>query len=109
MKKYKPHYIVADKAYDSEPIRNAIFNEINSFDIIPNKPRVKTGKLRLRSRYLFRPKVYYRRNNVESIFSVIKRIFKGNNTSRSTQLLNKETKLKCALYNVYRSMQLKTR
>lgn len=106
MKKFKPHYIVCDKAYDSEEIRHIINEEIGAFDIIPNKKNVKTGRYRLRSRYVFRKPIYARRNNVESVFSVIKRIFGGTNCSRSTELLNKETKLKCVLYNVYRSIQI---
>ena len=41
-------------------------------------------------------------NNVESIFSVIKRIFNRTKRSRSLQLSNKETKLKNTIYNIYR-------
>jgi len=39
-------------------------------------------------------KIYTKRNNVESIFSTIKRKFNGTNHSRSTQLSNKETNSK---------------
>lgn len=106
IKQYKPHYIVADRAYDSENIRIVINEEIKAFDIIPNKKRVKTGFFRKRSRYVFRKPIYARRNNVESVFSVIKRIFSGINTSRSTNLSNKETKFKCLMYNIHRSIQL---
>lgn len=106
MKPYKPHYIVCDKAYDTENIRTIINEEINAFDIIPNKKNVKNGYFRKRSRYVFRKPIYNRRNNVESIFSVIKRLFSGINCSRSTHLLNKETKFKCLMYNIYRSIQL---
>ncbi len=38
--------------------------------------------------------IYMNRNNIESIFSAIKRKFNGTNHSRSTQLSNKEAKLK---------------
>lgn len=106
MKRFKSHYIVCDKAYDTENIRTIINEEINAFDIIPNKTNVKTGYFRKRSRYVFRKPIYNRRNNVESVFSVIKRHFSGINSSRSTKLLNKETKLKCLIYNIYRSIQL---
>ncbi|AMK15766.1 IS5 family transposase [Methanobrevibacter olleyae] len=109
IKQYKPHYIVADRAYDSENIRIVINEEINAFNIIPNKKRVKNGHLRKRSRYVFRKPIYSRRNNVESVFSVIKRIFSGINTSRDTNLSNKETKFKCLMYNIHRSIQLITR
>ncbi|WP_198923200.1 transposase [Methanosphaera sp. WGK6] len=106
IKQYKPYYIVADKAYDTEPIRKLINEELNSFDIIPIKPKAKTGLYRLKSTTLFRYLIYLRRNNVESIFSVIKRKFNGNNGSISTQLQNKETKFKGMVYNIYRSIQL---
>ena len=45
MKKYKPHYIVADKAYDTEPIRKCINEEIKAFDQIPLKNRAKKGTI----------------------------------------------------------------
>ena len=106
MKRFKSRYIVCDKAYDTENIRTIINEEINAFDIIPNKTNVKTGYFRKRSRDVFRPVIYRRRNNVESVFSVIKRRFSGINSSRSTKLLNKETKFKCLCYNIYRSIQL---
>ncbi|MGI6483981.1 MAG: hypothetical protein ACOX08_12065 [Methanobacterium sp.] len=50
--------------------------------------------------------IYINRNNIESIFSAIKRKFNGTNYSRSTQLSNKETKLKNTIYNIYRSTQI---
>ncbi len=106
IKKYKPEYIVADKAYDTEPIRKCINEELNAFDQIPLKNRAKKGQYRLKSPAIFRKKIYLKRNNVESIFSIIKRKFNGTNHSRSTQLSNKETKLKNTIYNIYRSTQI---
>jgi hypothetical protein len=41
IKKYKPHYIVADKAYDTEPIRKCINEELKAFDQIPLKTEQK--------------------------------------------------------------------
>lgn len=106
IKKYKPHYILADKAYDSEPIRKCINEEVGAFNQIPLKKHAKTGHYRLNSISIFRHKVYSRRLNVESVIFVIKRIFDGKNYSRSTALQNKETKLKNVLYNIYRTIQL---
>ena len=37
MKPFKPHYIVCDKAYDTKNMITIINEEINAFDIIPNK------------------------------------------------------------------------
>jgi len=105
-KKYKPKYILADRAYDTEPIRKCINEEIGAFDQIPLKKRAKKGKYRLNSPSIFRPKIYRKRNNVESVFSVIKRRFNGINQSKSTKLSNKETKLKNTIYNIHRSTQI---
>ncbi len=106
IKKYKPHYIVADKAYDTEPIRKIINEETKAFDQIPLKTRAKKGHYRLNSPTIFRKKIYNKRSNVEGVFSVIKRKFSGINQSRSTKLSNKETKLKNTIYNIYRSTQI---
>ena len=104
--KYKPKYILADRAYDTEPIRKCINEEAKAEDQIPLKTRAKTGHYRLKSKKQFNREIYSRRNNVESIFSVIKRIFNGTNRSRSLQLSNKETKLKNTIYNIYQSTQI---
>ena len=106
IKKYKPHYVLADKAYDSEPIRKCINEEAKAFDQIPLKKHAKKGHYRLNSISIFRNKVYSRRMNVESVIFVIKRRFNGINYSRNTTLQNKETKLKDVLYNIYRTIQL---
>ena len=104
-KKFKPKYILADKAYDTEPIRKCINEEAKAFDQIPLKKRVKTGHYRLNSQTIYRKKTYSRKNNVESVISVIKRLFQGTNHSRSLKLSNKETKLKNTTYNIYQTTQ----
>lgn len=106
IKKYNPHYILADKAYDTEPIRKCINEEIKAFDQIPLKKRAKKGHYRLKSPTIFRPKIYLKRNNIESVISVIKRKLGGTNRSKTQQTSNKETKLKNTIYNIYRSTQI---
>ena len=106
IKKYNPKYILADRAYDTELIRKCINEEAKAEDQIPLKSRAKNGHYRLKSKNTFQKEIYSRRNNVESIFSVIKRIFNGTNRSRSLQLSNKETKLKNTIYNIYRTTQI---
>jgi transposase len=106
VKKYKPYYIVADKAYDTEAIRKCINEETGAFDQIPLKTRAKKGHYRLNSPTIFRQKVYNQRTLVEGVFSVIKRKFDGTNRSRSTYLSNKETRLKNTVYNIHRSTQI---
>ena len=106
IKIYKPHYIIADKAYDTEPIRKCINEEVGAFDQIPLKTRAKNGHYRTNSPTIFRPKIYRKRNNIECVFSVVKRKFNGTNHSRSLKLSNKETKLKNTFYNFYRSTKI---
>ena len=77
LKPYKPHYILADRAYDTEAIRKCINEEVGAFDQIPLKTRAKTGHYRLNSATIFWHDVYARRMNVESVISVIKRRFNG--------------------------------
>ncbi|AMK16150.1 hypothetical protein [Methanobrevibacter olleyae] len=55
---------------------------------------------------MFSPNQYIQGITVESVFSVIKRIFSGINTSRNTNLSNKETKFKYLMYNIHRLIQL---
>ena len=43
LKKYNIQYIIADKAYDTEPIRNCINEEIKALDQIPLKSNFKHG------------------------------------------------------------------
>ena len=105
LKPYQPHYILANKAYNTEPIRKCINEEIGAFNQIPLKTRA-TGHYRLNSTTNFWHDVYARRMNVESAIYVIKRRFNEGNYSRNTKLQNKETKLKDILYNIYRALQV---
>ena len=59
----------------------------------------KTGKHRLNNEAIFRPTIYRFINQVECVFSILKRKFSGTNTSRSTKLGKKETILKNLCYN----------
>ena len=56
IKKYKPHYILADKAYDTEPIRKCINEEIKAFDQIPLKKRAKKDTTDLKAQQYSGPK-----------------------------------------------------
>ena len=103
---YKPTYILADKAYDTEIIKQTIAEETTALPQIPVKTRQKSGTYRTKCRAIFRPQVYRFRNQVEGVNSVEKRKFSGINNSRNTNLQIKETKLKNILYNIYRSIQI---
>ena len=100
LKKYNPQFIIADKAYDTNAIRTCINEEIKASDQIPLKSNFRHGWYRRLSIKTFKKEIYSRRNNVESIFSVIKRKYSGINKSKSTRLQNKETRLKTLVYNI---------
>ena len=63
---------------------------------------------RLSKKKTFKKEIYSRRNNVESIFSVIKRKYSGINKSKSTRLQNKETRLKTLVYNIDQITKIQT-
>ncbi|MDD6049055.1 MAG: hypothetical protein PUB95_06335 [Methanobrevibacter ruminantium] len=56
---------------------------------------------------MFRKKpIYSRRNNVESVFSLIKRLYSEINCSRTHILLNKKKpNSKCLVHNIHRPNQ----
>ena len=86
-------------------LEKCINEEAKAIDQIPLKKRAKKGHYRLNSQTIFRKTIYSKRNNVESVISVIKRLFQGTNHSRSLKLSNKETKLKNTIYNIYQTTQ----
>ena len=86
IKRYNPKYILADRAYDTEPIRKCINEEAKAEDQIPLKTRAKNGYYRLKSKNKFNQEIYSRRNNVESIFSVINTIIKQRNKTQKHTL-----------------------
>ena len=106
LKKHKPEYVIADKAYDTEKIRECINKEIKASDQIPLKSNFRHGWYRRLSQKTFNKEIYSLRNNVESVFSVIKRKLNGNNKSKSTRLQNKETRLKTTIYNILQSIKI---
>jgi hypothetical protein len=101
-KKYKPVGFSLDKAYDSEDIHKVIHEELNASSLIPLKKRARKGKYRIGAKSIFTKPKYHRRSLVETVISVIKRVFGDKNQSRSDRLRNKETKLKNACYDIYR-------
>ena len=96
----------ADKAYDTEKIRECINKEIKASDQIPLKSNFRHGWYRRLSQKTFNKEIYSLRNNVESVFGVIKRKLNGNNKSKSTRLQNKETRLKTTIYNILQSIKI---
>lgn len=54
---YKPIYILADKAYDTELIKQTIVEETTALPQIPVKTRQKSGVYRSKCRTIFRQQV----------------------------------------------------
>ena len=79
LKKHKLEYVIADKAYDTEKIRECINKEIKASDQIPPKSNFRHGWYRRLSQKTFNKEIYSLRNNVE---------LNGNNKSKSTRLQN---------------------
>lgn len=102
IKEYKPKYILADKAYDTEKIKKTIIEETTA---IPQTKHQKTGKYRTKYRAIFWQKIYNYRNQVECVNSVEKRLFSGINTSRNRKLQIKEIKLKNTFYNIDKTIK----
>jgi hypothetical protein len=70
--------------------------------MIPREKRAKNGKYRIAMESLFSKPKYHKRSIVETVISVIKRVFGDKNQSRSDKIRNKETKLKNLCYDIYR-------
>lgn len=99
--------VVADKGYDSE--RNHVESDsLGIASIIPPRyedvPVYKTrGHHRKRlKRYGYDESLYHQRNKAETIFSVIKKMFGENVTSRKISTQNRELFHRVIAYNVYR-------
>ena len=101
VKKYNPIGFSLDKAYDYEKVHEVIHEELNASSMIPRKKGAKNGKYRMAMESLFSKPKYHRRSIVETVISVIKRVFGDKNQSRSDKLRNKETKLKDVCYDIY--------
>jgi len=74
--------------------------------VIPLRKGAKSGTYRLAMREEFDEELYHRRNLVETVFSVEKRVLGDVNHSRSDRLRNKESKLRNVCYNVYRHVKV---
>ena len=103
----KPYYYVMDKAYDSERIHELIRDELGSYAVIPlrNRSRKKiNGKYRKQMYIDFSKTIYFKRNLVETTFSVIKRLFGEDVKSRKYKNQIKEIKTKLILNNIKKSI-----
>jgi len=99
--------VVADKGYDSE--RNHVESDsLGIVSIIPpryeNVPVYKTRGYhrKMLKRNGYDAAIYHQRNKTETIFSVIKKMFGENVTSRKISTQNRELFHRVIAYNAYR-------
>ena len=99
--------VVADKGYDSEK-NHVVANNLGIASIIPPRYEyVPVYKTRGYHRKMLKRKgydsvTYHQRNKCETIFSVIKRMFGDNVTSRKISTQNRELMYRVIAYNAYR-------
>lgn len=72
-----------DKAYDSEEISRVVREEVRAACMIPLSERAKSGTYRRAMLEKFDEELYHRRNLVETMFSLEKRVFGDVSHSRS--------------------------
>lgn len=101
------HTVVADKGYDSE--KNHIVSHcLRIASIIPpryeNVPvyRTRGYNRKMLKRQGYDTVTYHQRNKTETIFSVIKRMFGDNVTTRKISTQNRELMYRVIAYNAYR-------
>jgi len=101
------HTVVADKGYDSEKNHVAASNLGIASIIPPRYADVPVYKTRGHYRKMLKRQgydsgTYHQRNKTETIFSVIKRMFGENVTSRKISTQNRELFHRVIAYNAYR-------
>ena len=105
MMDFHPSLLTADKGYDAEAVHEFTINVMHAECMIPQRiGMAKTGKHRKRMLFGFDEIVYHQRSKVETVFSVIKRVFGDENTSRNEEMRNKETMLRNICYNLHRQV-----
>ena len=103
--------VVADKGYDDEKNHKFVRECLLSYSIIPTRfesvPVWKThGRYRKQMKRGYDIKLYHQRNKVETIFSVIKRMFGEYIRSMKIMTKNRELVFRCIAYNVHRHVKL---
>jgi hypothetical protein len=103
--------VTADKGYDSEDNHVLVREELYAFSAIPARYEHvsiwKThGRYRKQMKRGYSKLLYNQRNKNETIFSVIKRLFGEQITSRLVRTQNRELSLRCIAYNMHRLTNL---
>jgi len=99
--------ITADKGYDSEDIRKFVIEEIGAECQIKIKGEVGRHAGYYRKKFVLVEVKYHQRSLVETVFSVIKRVFGEIIHAKSWLMQKKELLLRCITYNLYRLAKIK--
>lgn len=112
----RPCFIVADKAYDAEPLRKAIHHDLGADDAIPVRA-VPTNGDHVNGFYRKRALgmiglacsrttlAYRKRSMAETVNSMVKRNFGGRIMSRKDSTRSVETVLMVICHNIRRGCQ----
>jgi hypothetical protein len=103
--------VTADKGYDSEDNHLLVRDDLHALSVIPARyehvPIWRTyGKYRNQMKRGYSKLLYNQRNKVETIVSVIKRLFGDYLMSRSIRTQNRELSFRCITYNMHRLTNL---
>lgn len=94
--------VTADKGYDSEEIRKFVIEEIGAECQIAIKGEIGRHAGFYRKRFVLVEVKYHQRSKVETVFSVIKRVFGDAIKAKRWFMQKKELMLRCITYNLYR-------
>ncbi len=103
--------VVADKGYDDEKnhwfVRKCLLSDSIIPARFPDVPVWKThGRYRKQMKRGYNKQLYHQRNKVETIFSVIKRMFGECIRSKMIRTKNREMAFRCIAYNMHRYVKL---
>jgi transposase len=99
-----------DKGYDSENIHLLVREQLKAIAVIPLRQRKRKrikGKYRRKMKLEFDEQLYYQRNLVETMFSVIKRKYGEEMKARKYRNQVKEIKMKLLVHNIDRYARVK--
>jgi transposase len=99
--------VTADKGYDSEENRDFVINEIEAECQIPLKQELGVHPGFYRKRFVLKEEKYHQRSKIETVFSVVKRVFGEIIYAKNWLMQKKEMLFRLITYNLYRLVKLR--
>jgi hypothetical protein len=99
--------VTADKGYDSEENREFVINEIEAECQIPIKGKIGIHPGYYRKRFVLKKEKYHQRSKIETVFSVVKRVFGEIIYAKNWLMQKKEMLFRLITYNLYRLVKLR--